>query len=183
MLAYLTYMVERLEQMHRLLKPTDSLYLHCDPTASHYLNVVLAAIFGAANFRNEIIWQRSKNPKDSQHRMSKFSPFTDTILYYSRSQKTALDLDRVRVPLSEEELSRKYPYEDKQGRYADGPMLCSDSMGPRPNLVYTYKGLTPGPAGWRVKRETLEEIDAQGNLAWTKNGRVRRKLRPRCRAR
>ena len=84
MLAYLTYMVERLEQMHRLLKPTGSLYLHCDPTASHYLNVVLAAIFGAANFRNEIIWQRSKNPKDSQDRMSKFSPFTDTILYYSR---------------------------------------------------------------------------------------------------
>ena len=177
MLAYLTYMAERLEHMHRLLKPSGSLYLHCDPTASHYLKVTLDAIFGAANFRNEIIWHRSKNPKGSQHKMSRFSQFTDTILYYSRSHKAALNLDSVRVPLSDAEFARKYPCQDEHGRYADGPILCSDSMGARPNLVYTYKGFTPGPAGWRVKRETLEDIDAKGNLAWTKSGGVRRKLR------
>ena len=56
MLAYLTYMAERLEQMHRLLKPTGSLYLHCDPTASHYLKILIDSIFGAMNFKNEIIW-------------------------------------------------------------------------------------------------------------------------------
>ena len=60
MLAYLTYMAERLEQMHRLLKPTGSLYLHCDPTASHYLKVLCDAVFGAGNFRNEITWQRTE---------------------------------------------------------------------------------------------------------------------------
>ena len=178
MLAYLTYMAERLEQMHRLLKLTGSLYLHCDPTASHYLKVVLDAIFGAANFRNEIIWNRSNNPKGSQHKMRRFSPFTDTILYYSMSPETTLNLDRVRIPLSDDEIARKYPYQDEQGRYADGPILRSDSMGHRPNLVYAYKGFTPGPAGWRVKREILEDIDAKGNLAWTKSGAVRRKLRP-----
>ena len=59
MLAYLTYMAERLEHMHRLLQPTGNLYLHCDPTASHYLKILLAAVFGPKNFRNEITWRRS----------------------------------------------------------------------------------------------------------------------------
>ena len=111
-------MAERLEQMHRLLKLTGSLYLHCDPTASHYLKVAGCG-FGAANFRNEIIWNRSNNPKGSQHKMRRFR-FTDTILYYSMSPETTLNLDRVRIPLSDDEIARKYPYQDEQGR-ADGP--------------------------------------------------------------
>ena len=168
----------RLEHMCRLLKRTGSLYLHCDPTASHYLKVLLDAIFGADHFRNEIIWSRSKNPKGSQHKMRRFSPFTDTVLYYVRSHDAAIHPDRIRIPLTEDELAKKYPYKDERGRYADGPILRSDSMGARPNLVYSYKGFTPGRAGWRVKREVLEEIDKKGNLAWTKTGAVRRKLRP-----
>ena len=178
MLAYLTYMAERLEHMHRLLKPSGSLYYHCDPTASHYLKVVLDGVFGPDQFRNEIIWNRSKNPKGSQHRMSHFSPFTDTLLYYGRSEHAEVHLNRVRVPLSEAEIARKFPYQDDNGPYADGPILRSESMGARPELVYTYKGFTPGPAGWRVRRPVLEAIDARGNLAWTKTGGVRRKLRP-----
>ena len=178
MLAYLTYMAERLEHMHRLLKPTGSLYLHCDPTASHYLKALLDTIFGAAQFRNEIVWNRSKNPKGSQHAMRRFSPFTDSILYYTRTNASGIHLDRIRVPLMKEELARKYPSRDKLGRYADGPILRSESMGTRPNLVYTYKGFTPGPAGWRVQENVLEEIDRKGNLAWTKTGAARRKLRP-----
>ena len=178
MLAYLTYMAERLERMHCLLKPTGSLYLHCDPTASHYLKVLLDAIFGGDHFRNEIVWSRSKNPKGSQHKMKRFSPFTDTLLYYVRSHAATIHSDRIRIPLTEDELAQKYPYKDELGRYADGPILRSDSMGARPNLVYSYKGFTPGPAGWRVKRDVLEEIDKKGNLAWTKTGGVRRKLRP-----
>lgn len=79
--------------------------------------------------------------------------------------------------MTPEELAEKYSYSDQHGSYEDGPILRSDSMGPRPNLVYEYKGFTPGPAGWRVERKVLEEIDKQGNLNWTKNG-VRRKLRP-----
>ena len=178
MKSYLIMMAVRLMEMRRILKETGSIYLHCDPTASHYLKTLTDAIFGASNFRNEIVWGRSKNPKGSQHEMRRFSPFTDTILYYVRSQTAALNLDGIRVPLTPDAFSRKYPYKDEHGPYADGPILRSGSMGERPNLVYPYKGFTPGPAGWRVKREALEDIDKSGNLAWTKTGAVRRKLRP-----
>jgi DNA modification methylase len=178
MLAYLAMMAPRLVELRRVLKPTGSLYLHCDPTASHYLKMLLDAVFGPAQFRNEIIWLRSKNPKGSQFEMKRFSPFTDTILYYAKSDATVVHLDRIRIPLNTEEWANKYPYKDEHGSYADGPILRSGSMGARPNLVYKYKGFTPGPAGWRVKREVLEEIDKKGNLAWTKTGAVRRKLRP-----
>ena len=88
-----------------------------------------------------------------------------------------MDLDCIRVPLDADGMADKYPYSDEYGPYQDGPILRSDSMGPRPNLVYKYKNFTPGQAGWRVERKVLEEIDRQGNLNWTKNG-VRRKLRP-----
>lgn len=178
MMAYLSMMAPRLQELRRVLKPSGSLYLHCDPTASHYLKMVLDAIFGPENFRNELVWLRSKNPKGSQHGLNRFSPFTDTIFYYSRSKDAPIYLDQIRPALTAEELADKYPYRDDLGPYADGPILRSDSMGPRPNLVYEYKGFTPGPPGWRVERQVLEEIDRKGNLAWTKSGAARRKLRP-----
>ncbi|MBN9454253.1 MAG: restriction endonuclease [Bosea sp.] len=178
LMAYLAMMTVRLIELKRVLKSTGSIYLHCDPTASHYLKAVMDAIFGAANFRNEIVWLRSRNPKGSQHSIKKFSPSTDTILYYARSSEAPFYDDAIRRPLSEEELIEKYDREDEHGRYADGPIICSASMGPRPNLVYEYKGYTPPPYGWRVNIEKLRAIDAAGNLAWSKSGAPRRKLRP-----
>lgn len=178
MLAYLTMMAPRLIELRRVLKPAGSIYLHCDPTASHYLKILLDAIFGPASFRNEIIWLRSRNPKGSQFGLKRFSPFTDTIFYYAKTEAAPIYLDRIRPPLTSEAIADKYPCVDELGPYADGPILRSESMGPRPNLVYEYNGFTPGPAGWRVKREVLEDIDQKGNLAWTKTGGVRRKLRP-----
>ena len=59
MMAYLTMMAQRMVELHRVLKPTGSIYLHCDPTASHYLKPLMDAIFGLANFRNEIVWKRT----------------------------------------------------------------------------------------------------------------------------
>lgn len=177
MLAYLSMMAIRLVEMRRVLRPTGSLYLHCDPTASHYLRVILDTIFGPEQFRNEIVWLRSKNPKGSQHGLNRYSPFTDTIFYYVKSDAAPIVLDRIRVALDGDGMADKYPYADEHGPFADGPILRSDSMGERPNLVYEYKGFTPGPPGWRVKRSVLEEIDRAGNLNWTKTG-VRRKLRP-----
>lgn len=70
-MAYLTMMAVRLEEMRRVLRSTGSLYLHCDPTASHYLKLLLDAIFGATAFRNEIVWLRSRNPKGSQHKLTR----------------------------------------------------------------------------------------------------------------
>ena len=81
-MAYLTYMAERLEHMHRLLKPTGSIYYHCDPTASHYLKLLLDAIFGPQNFRNEIVWRYKKYQKANMHYFARNS---DRIIYYARS--------------------------------------------------------------------------------------------------
>ncbi len=82
MLAYLTYMAERLEHMHRLLKPSGAIYLHCDPTASHYLKVIMDAVFGAENFQNEIIWRRT----GAHGKVQRYAPIHDTLLFYSRSK-------------------------------------------------------------------------------------------------
>lgn len=178
LMAYLAMMTVRLIELRRALKPTGSIYLHCDPTASHYLKAVMDAIFGAQNFRNEIIWLRSRNPKGSQHASKKFSPSTDTILYYARSDETPFYEEAVRVALQPQELIEKYERTDERGRFTDGPILRSASMGMRPNLVYEYRGYTPPAYGWRVELEKLKEIDEAGNLAWSKSGAPRRKLRP-----
>lgn len=178
MMAYLAMMAARLAHLHRVLKRGGSLYLHCDPTASHYLKMVLDATFGLPGYKNEIIWLRSKNPKGSQHAMKRFGPATDTIFYYTKGEARAFYPDRIRGVLDAERLAAKYPSVDEHGPYADGPVLRSESMGPRPNLVYDYKGFTPGPAGWRMERAALEALDAKGNLAWTRTGGPRRKLRP-----
>lgn len=178
MMAYLAIMAVRFIELHRVMKPTGSLYLHCDPTASHYLKIILDGVFGPQNFRNEIVWLRSKNPKGSQHANRKYSPHTDSLLYYVKSQDAPIYLDDIRIRLSAAELDQKYNKTDERGRWLDGPILCSASMGPRPNLVYTYKGFTPGEAGWRVNPARLREIDEAGNLYWTATGAPRRKFRP-----
>ena len=81
MMAYLTMMAQRMIELHRVLKPTGSIYLHCDPTASHYLKLLLDAVFGATNFRNEIIWKRANAHNDPK----RFGRISDTILYYGKS--------------------------------------------------------------------------------------------------
>jgi len=178
MLAYLAMMVPRLVELQRVLKPTGSIYLHCDPTASHYLKMLLDAVFGTRSYRGEITWLRSRNPKGSQYALKQYSPDTDTILYYARSDSAEFHYDRIKVPLSEDELNRKYDRKDEKGRFTDGPILRSPSMGDRPNLVYEYKGYTPGLFGWRVSLGKLIEIDRQGNLGWSSSGKPYRKLRP-----
>jgi DNA modification methylase len=177
-MAYLAMMAVRLIELHRVLKPTGSLYLHCDPTASHYLKILMDAIFGAFFFRNEIIWLRSKNPKGSQHKAIRWGSSTDTILFYAKSAKNALDVDAAKSVSSTSEIAQRYPNVDELGRWADGPILRSDSMGTRPNLVYEYKSFTPGPAGWRMELEELIKVDEASDLYWTSEGRPRRKIRP-----
>ena len=163
--------------MRELLADNGSIYVHCDWHKSHYLRCILDEIFGEQNFRNDITWVRSTNPKGSQHRSSKYDVFTDTLLFYTKNVDTELNLDVIRIPLTDEELNEKYHRQDEKGRFYDGPIERSASMGDRHNLVYEYKGYTPSTFGWRVSREELEEIDRQGNLGWTRQGRPFRKLR------
>src|SRR6266511_3360677 len=83
MMAYLVMMAARLVELRRVLKPTGSLYLHCDPTASHYLKIILDTIFGPLNFRNEIVWKRTTAHSSAK----KYAPIHDTILYYSKTDR------------------------------------------------------------------------------------------------
>jgi len=178
MMAYLAMMAIRLLELHRVLKETGSLYLHCDPAASHYLKILLDGIFSPQCYRNEIIWERSKNPKGSQYKTLRWGPSTDTILFYARSDRTILNVNAAKSLASSPEIARRYPHTDVKGRWADGPILRSDSMGQRDNLVFEYKGFTPGPAGWRMVKEELIKIDEAGDFYWTSEGRPRRRFRP-----
>ncbi len=175
--TYLIWLNARLLEMKRLLKKTGSIYVHLDWHASHYVKVEMDKIFGYDNFRNEIIWRRTNHPKGSQFKDKKYGVYTDSTLFYSKSDTYTFELDRVRSELTEEELERKYPKEDEKGRYLVYPILRSESKGERPNLVYEYKGFIPLKWGWVVKKEKLTEIDKRGDLGWTENGTPFRKYR------
>ncbi|WP_424946766.1 DNA methyltransferase [Candidatus Spongiihabitans sp.] len=119
MLAYLSYMAERLAEMRRLLKPTGSIYLHCDPTASHYLKIVMDEIFGRKNFRNEIAWCY-KGPANAKHH---FPRKHDYVLFYGKSRAAQFHSNAVRVPYSDSFLQRRRHTEGESGitaGYADG---------------------------------------------------------------
>ena len=176
--SFISMIYERILLMKDLLAEDGSLYVHCDWRVNSYIRLVLDEVFGKENMRNEITWVRSTNPKGSQHYSPKLSVFTDTIYYYAKSSKAKLNYSEIREPLSEKEIREKYNYTDAKGRYYDGPIVSSSTMGSRPTLVYEYKGYTPPVSGWRLKRENLEKLDAGGNLGWTSNGKPFRKLRP-----
>ena len=90
-MAYLTMMANRLVELHRVLKSTGSLYLHCDPTTSHYLKIVLDTVFGPHNFRNEIIWKRRTGSSSAVHQSNKFGVCTDSIFYYAKTEEAILN--------------------------------------------------------------------------------------------
>ena len=85
MQSYLTMMAVRLLEMRRVLKSTGSIYLHCDPTASHYLKLLMDAVFGVGNFRSEVTWQRRYGAFSTLHKSNKFGVITDSLLFYAKS--------------------------------------------------------------------------------------------------
>jgi site-specific DNA-methyltransferase (adenine-specific) len=85
-LAYLSMMALRLVELRRVLKQSGSIYLHCDPTASHYLKILMDAIFGPKNFRNEITWKRRVGSSSAVHESNRFGVCTDILLFYSKSR-------------------------------------------------------------------------------------------------
>ncbi len=111
-MAYLTMMTIRMIELHRVLKPTGSIYLHCDPTASHYLKIVLDVIFGKKNFRNEIVWCYKSRPVSRKY----FCKKHDIILFYSKTDKYYFDWEANLQPLSESTI-KKYKHEDEKGKY------------------------------------------------------------------
>jgi len=153
LLAYLTMMAIRLRELKRVLKDTGSLYLHCDPTASHYLKLILDAIFEAKNFRNEIIWKRS-----SGHPLSikKFEAITDTILLYGKSKNAYFS--SVIQPLHSETIERDYNYEDEHGRFASKDLTGGKKGGKEAYLPFNGV-LPPNGRAWAPpRREKLPDF-------------------------
>ena len=175
MQAYLTFMAPRLVEMRRVLAATGGIYLHCDPTASHYLKQLMDCIFGRSEFKNEITWQRNSGRSKGWHSARSFSNDADILLYYGRSPSHRFN--GAYLPLTEDETRAKFPMEDERGRYNTGtPLFNQPSMGARPNQCYTYKGVTnPHPSGWRVVRERLEKMDSRGDIIWRDGKRPLRK--------
>ena len=170
MLAYLVMMAVRLVELHRVLKPTGSLYLHCDPTASHYLKIVLDTIFGGENFINEIVWKRSYGHGDSRRSMGRSH---DVIFFYVKSnQYTLTPFYHAHNP---EYIKKMFRHKDRRGMYKH-ENLNSPSL--RPNLTYEYKGYPPPKLGWRVSRDLMEKLDAEDRLYFPPNpkGRIKRKI-------
>ena len=139
MAGYLTFMSMRLLELRRVLKPTGSIYLHCDPTASHYLQGVMDAVFGWPQFQAEISWRRTSAHNDSLS----FGNVRDTILFYSHSGR--INTADIRVPLEREYVERFYRFEDERGQYRLG-----DLTAPRLGTGETgqlWRGYDPNPSG------------------------------------
>jgi site-specific DNA-methyltransferase (adenine-specific) len=176
MMAYLAMMAVRLIELHRVLKPTGSLYLHCDPVASHYLKILLDAVFRPQMFRNEIIWKRTFAHGNVT---SRFGDVTDTIFYYAKSSE--LVWNQQFKQLNEEETRAKYPNVDPDGRRWQSVTLRNPGV--RPNLHYPYKASNgevyqPHPNGWSCNLERMEKYDREGRLHFPSksNGALRLKM-------
>lgn len=164
---YLVFMSVRLLECYRILKPTGSLFLHCDDTMSHFLKITLDCIFDEPNFRNEIVWQRTRHPSRSQGACRRNSRMTDKIFWYSKSE--ACDFYGVYQEKSQAELEKEYPFVcEKTGRrYKDNTknLYRGPGLGARPNLCFDFLGFTPpNESGWAGSRETMERWLREGIL-------------------
>ena len=174
--CYCCYMSIRLIEIHRILRNTGSVYLHVDPTMSHYLKLIMDCIFGYKNFRNEIAWKRNAgHGKGNQYTPKKYGALNDTIIFYVKSNNYFFD---PYIPLTKKEIDAKFDNVDaQQRRYYTHQIMCNPTMPSRSNLCYTYNGVTnPHPSVWMVSKERLIEMDANGEVLWRDNKLPLRKI-------
>ena len=165
MMAYLTMMAQRTIELHRVLKPTGSIYLHCDPTASHYLKLLLDAVFGATNFRSELIWRRQSAHSDARN----YGSVHDTMLFYAKSDEFVWNPSF--QPYDPEYVEQYYRYSDDDGRrFMSGDLGAAGLQGG--GYEYEWKGVA---RVWRVPIQTMERLDAEGRIFYTRNGIPRMK--------
>lgn len=163
MFAYLVMMGERLLELQRVLASSGSIFLHCDPTASHYLRILMDGIFGTSNFRNEIVWRRS-HPKG--HAFTRFANNHDVILVYAKNagqtkwKMSYKDYDP-------DTIHRFYRLTDESGRAYGLDNLLNPNLN-RPNLTYEFKGQT---RVWRWTKERMLEEDAKGRIIVPRDGK------------
>ncbi len=176
MMAYLSMMAPRLNELRRVLKPSGNIYLHCDPTASHYLKLLLDAVFGPTNFRNEITWKRRVGMSSAVHESNRFGVCTDIILFFAKTDDALFKPQYNRdTPEYQEYIRERFTLKDKDGRLFQATSLVNPAY--RPNLIYDYKGYKSPKNGWMITKEKMEQWDREGRIYFPedKEGRLRRK--------
>jgi len=187
MMAYLVMMAARLVELERVLKPTGSLYLHCDPTASHYLKILLDAIIGTANYRNHITWKRTSSHSSAK----KWGPISDNILFYTKSDDFVWN--KVYQPYEQQYIDDFYRYEDERGRYQVGDLTGAGTR--QGDSGRPWRGVDPTDSGrhWAIPgsalksayperdlsalsvQERLDLLDEAGLVYWPTRGTVPRR--------
>jgi len=170
--AYIDYMRPRCVQLARVLKKTGSFYYHCDWHASHYVKVMLDALFSENNFQSEIIWKRTSAHSNATEN---YAAVHDVIFFYSNGEE--LTWNRAYEPYEPDYIAEHFVHQDPDGRLFRRVDLVNPAY--RPNLVYNYKGYKPHPNGWKVSKKKMEQLDREGRLFFPKKGtegRIRRKL-------
>lgn len=161
MMAYLAMMAPRLVELRRVLKPTGSIYLHCDPTASHYLKLLMDAVFGAENFRNEIIWKRSHG----HNLANRYGSNHDSILFYGKTAK--ITWNTVYQDYDQDYLEKHYRHVNSAGRRYkhENPTGAGISRG---KTGQPWRGIDPTKKGrhWARPPEELEVLEAKGLIHW-----------------
>ena len=200
MMAYLVMMAERMIELHRILKPAGSIYLHCDPTASHYLKLLLDAVFGKTRFRSEIMWKRTSAHSDARQGRRQHGRIHDIILFYTKSDRwtwntlyTPYDEDYLDESYRREEAGtgRRYRlgdltaakpggdtrYEWRVKRPEDGEWAADlDGEWENPLPGWEYKGVRPyRNRYWAFTRENLREFAREGRLEHSRDGTPRYK--------
>jgi DNA modification methylase len=176
MLAYLAMMAPRLVELRRVLKESGSIYLHCDPTASHYLKLLMDGVFGAQNFRTEIIWKRTSAHGNASRR---FAAVHDTLLFFSRGSDPIWNQSF--TPYTDDYIKEHFVHRDPDGRLFRRSDLRNPGV--RPNLKYDYLArdgrlYKPHPNGWAVSIEVMKQLDAENRLFFPakEGGRLRKKI-------
>ena len=170
MMAYITMMAQRMAELHRVLKPTGSIYLHCDPTASHYLKLMMDAVFDNRNFRNEIIWRRTTSHNDAKG----LGRVHDTILLYNKSSE--YEWNDIFQPLDPEYVANYYRYKDPDGRIFMSADLSGAGAGPV--RIFGDRGSIPPPDGrhWMYNDDGIAKLLQEDRIYWTRNGVPRLKV-------
>ena len=169
MMAYLVMMCNRLLELHRVLKPTGSLYLHCDPTASHYLKIVLDGVFGQEGYRTEISWKRSSAHSDAKQGRKQFGNIRDIIFFYSKSAKWTWNW--LYTDYDDSYLASSYNNVDPDGRKWKSSDLTGPGGAAKGNPEYEFLGVT---RYWRFTKENMQKLLAEKRIHQSRPGAVPR---------
>ena len=171
MMSYLIYMAVRVMEMRRLLKPTGSIYLHCDPTASHYLKLMLDSVFGKENFLNEISWKRTTTRNDAARGAVNWPRIHDVLIHYRASAGYA-GFNQPYALLSDEYMTKQYRHSDQEtGRRYQLDKLTAPGSGTRGHPKYELMGVT---RYWTYSESKMLELADKGRIVQTAPGRVPR---------